>query len=258
MDMVSQAGAMALAGLLPVVHSFACFLTPRPNEQIYNNATEGTRVIYAGSLVGLVPAGPGHSHQSVRDIALMGSVPGMSLIEPCNEHQAREAIAWAVREAPGSTYIRLISVPWDLGFELPEAPLVAGQGQVVREGSDGLIVAAGPVLLSQAWEAAEILAGEGKDYGIAALPWLRDIDGEWLGEVRESGPIVCLDNHYLEGGQGDAVLRAVAAAGIQAPVLRFGVDEIPRCGDNHAVLREHRLDGASIAERISSYAQRPG
>ena len=58
-DMVSQAGAMALAGLLPVVHSFACFLSTRPNEQIYNNATEGTKVIYAGSLAGLVPGRPG-------------------------------------------------------------------------------------------------------------------------------------------------------------------------------------------------------
>ena len=68
-DMVSQAGAMALAGLLPAVHSFACFLSTRPNEQIYNNATEGTKVIYAGSLGGPGAGGPGHSHQSVRDIA---------------------------------------------------------------------------------------------------------------------------------------------------------------------------------------------
>src|SRR5215208_6467685 len=81
-DMVSQAGAMALAGLLPAVHSFACFLAPRANEQIYNNATEGGKVIYAGSLVGIVPGGPGHSHQSVRDIALFGCVPGMALLEP--------------------------------------------------------------------------------------------------------------------------------------------------------------------------------
>ena len=88
-DMVSQAGAMALAGLLPVVHSFACFLSTRPNEQIYNNATEGTKVIYAGSLAGLVPGGPGHSHQSVRDISALGAVPGMSLIEPFTEAEVR-------------------------------------------------------------------------------------------------------------------------------------------------------------------------
>ena len=77
-DMVSQAGTMALAGLLPAVHSFACFLSTRPNEQIYNNATEGTRIIYAGSLAGLVPGGPGHSHQSVRDISALGAMPGIA------------------------------------------------------------------------------------------------------------------------------------------------------------------------------------
>ena len=73
MDMVSQAGGMALCGLLPVCHSFASFLSTRPNEQIYNNATEHTKIIYVGALAGLVPGGPGHSHQSVRDIAALGS-----------------------------------------------------------------------------------------------------------------------------------------------------------------------------------------
>ena len=74
---------MALAGLVPAVHSFAVLpARPAPNEQIYNNATEGTKVLYAGSLTGLVPGGPGHSHQSVRDISALGAVPGMALIEP--------------------------------------------------------------------------------------------------------------------------------------------------------------------------------
>src|SRR3954451_11176511 len=118
-DMVSQAGAMALAGLLPAVHSFACFISTRPNEQIYNNATEGTRVLYAGSLAGLVPGGPGHSHQSVRDIALMGSVPGMTCVEPFCEAEAAALVRWAIDEAAGPVYVRLVSVPWDLGFEPP-------------------------------------------------------------------------------------------------------------------------------------------
>ena len=94
---------MALAGLLPVVHSFACFLTPRANEQIYNNASEGTKVIYAGSLAGIVPGGPGHSHQSVRDIAIMGCVPGMALIEPfCDaEAELRAALGGRRGDGPG-------------------------------------------------------------------------------------------------------------------------------------------------------------
>jgi transketolase len=150
-DMVSQAGTMALGGLVPAVHSFACFLAPRANEQIFNNATEGTKVLYAGSLAGIVPGGPGHSHQSVRDIALFGCVPGMALLEPATEHECRLAVRWAVTEAPGPVYIRLVSVPWELGFD-PPAPerLEPGRGTVVREGSDAMLVTTGPVLLSQA------------------------------------------------------------------------------------------------------------
>ena len=133
--MVSQAGTMALAGLLPVVHSFACFLSTRPNEQIYNNATERSKVIYVGSLAGIVPGGPGHSHQSVRDISALGAVPGMALIEPFCEDEVRAAVDWAVHRAPGPVYLRLVSVRWALGFDPPPVDeLVPGRGTVLRTG----------------------------------------------------------------------------------------------------------------------------
>ena len=244
MDMVSQAGALALSSLIPAVHSFACFLAPRANEQIYNNATEHTKVIYTGSLVGLVPGGPGHSHQSVRDIALMGSLPGAALIEPSTDDEARAAVRWAVREAKGPVYIRLVSVPWDLPFEPePVTELEPGRGRVVRAGADGFFVTTGPVMLSQAWLAAERL-----HFGVVALPWLRDVDGAWLHEVTGGAPLFTVDNHYLEGGQGDAVLAAVA--GLGQKVERFGVDRVPVSGTNDEVLREHRLDAESLAERV--------
>ena len=249
MDMVSQAGALALSGLLPVVHSFACFLTPRANEQIYNNATEHTKVIYAGSLVGLVPGGPGHSHQSVRDIALMGSLPAAALIEPATDDEARAAVRWALREAPGPVYIRLVSVPWELPFEPePVGELVPGRGRVVREGKDAYFVTTGPVMLSQAWLAAERLAADGIEVGVVALPWLRGIDGAWLHQVTGGAPLFTVDNHYLEGGQGDAVLDAVAGLGQQ--VVKLGVESVPVSGTNDEVLRAHRLDAESLAERV--------
>jgi transketolase len=248
-DMVSQAGAMALAGMIPVVHSFACFLTARANEQIYNNATELSKVVYAGSLAGLVPGGPGHSHQAVRDISAMGAMPGMALIEPCDERQVARALRWALEDAPGPVYLRLVSVPWALGFELADRPLEPGRGAVVREGGDGAIVGAGPVMLSQAWAAADLLARSGHNFGVIALPWLRDIDGAWLAESVAAGPLVCLDNHYIEGGQGDAVLRALADAGSDLELVRIGVTRVPVCGDNHEVLHAHGLDAAAIADR---------
>jgi transketolase len=84
-DMVSMAGGMARRGALPVVHSFACFLAARPNEQIYNQCSEHSKVVYVGSLAGLLPGGPGHSHQSVRDISALAAVPHLLMAEPTAE-----------------------------------------------------------------------------------------------------------------------------------------------------------------------------
>jgi len=252
-DMVSQAGAMALAGLLPVCHSFACFLSTRPNEQIYNNATEETKVVYVGSLAGLVPGGPGHSHQSVRDISALGAMPGMSLIEPYCEREVALALRWALQEAGGPVYLRLVSVPWELDFDPPDADdLVEGRGTVVRDGEDALLVAAGPVMVSQAYGAAERLQGDGIGCAVIALPWLRDIDGAWVAELAGGAPILCLDNHYSSGGQGDALLAALAVASPEAAgsVRKLAVERVPRCGTNDEVLSAHRLDAASVAERV--------
>jgi transketolase len=245
-DMVSQAGAMALAGLVPVCHSFACFLTARAAEQIFNNATEGTKVIYHGSLAGIVPGGPGHSHQMVRDVALMGSVPGLEPVEPFCEEEARALVGWAVEEATGPVYIRLVSPPWPLGFEPPAIELTPGRGTVLREGTAGTFVCTGPVLVSQAWAACEELG----DWGLIALPWLRGIDGVWLADVAD-GSILCLDNHVLPGGQGESVLHAIAAASPEdaARVTLAGVEGVPVCGTNDEVLRAHALDAKSLVAR---------
>jgi transketolase len=252
-DMVSMAGTMALAGLLPIVHSFACFVVPRANEQIYNNATEETKILYAGSLAGIVPGGPGHSHQSVRDIALMGCVPGMSLLEPFCEREAELALRWAVEEANGPVYLRLVSVPWELGFEPPPLDRLApGRGTLLREGEDVLFVTTGPVMVSQAWAAAEMLAIDGIGAAVLALPWLRGIDGEWLAEIAGPALIVTVDNHYLDGGQGDAVLAAFA--GLDAPprVHRLGVTRVPVCGTNDEVLEAHGLDAEGLRRAIAN------
>ena len=238
-DMVSQAGTLALGGMLPVVHSFASFLTPRANEQVFNNATERTKVIYAGMLAGIVPGGPGHSHQSIRDIALMGCVPGMACLEPATEEEARRCVEWAVFEADGPVYLRFVSVPWELGFDPPAAePLIRGRGTVVRAEGDFVVVCTGPVLASQAY-AVEHCA-------LVLLPWLRDIDGQWLADVAAGRRIVVLDNHWVRGGQGDAVRAALPGEHVDV----IGIDRVPECGSNDEVLRAHGLDASSLRERL--------
>ncbi len=238
-DMVSQAGALALSGLRPVVHSFACFLTPRASEQVFNNATEHTPVVYVGGLAGIVPGGPGHSHQAIRDIALMGSVPGMSVLEPATGEQAAACVRWALEQDGGPVYLRLVSVPWELGFDAPELGLPPrGQGTVVRADGDAVFVCTGPVLASQAH------AVDGA--ALVLLPWLRDVDGDWLREVAAGRRVVVLDNHWVRGGQGDAVRAAAPDLDVEV----WGIDRVPACGGNDEVLREHGLDAAALAQRL--------
>src|SRR6266536_4093747 len=183
-DMVSQASGLALAGMLPVCHSFACFLSTRPNEQIYNQATERTKVVYVGSLAGIVPGGPGHSHQSVRDISALGAMPGMVLIEPSCEREAAMATEYCLTRARGSAYLRLVSIPCAIPYELPDDyELVEGRGVALIEGRDAVLIGYGPVLLPQAYEAARLLREQGIGLKVLNMPWLNTVDLAWLRET---------------------------------------------------------------------------
>ena len=253
-DMVSQAGALALKGKLPIVHSFACFLSTRPNEHIYNNATERTKVIYHASLAGLLPSGPGHSHQSVRDISAIGSVPGLVLLQPGDEAETREALRWAVEENPESTYLRLTTVPVDVPYRLRgDQHLVMGQGTRIRDGRDGALIAYGPVMLSEAFRAAELLETGGRSLAVFNLPWLNRVDDRWIADaLRDQPALFLIEDHYPELGQSAFVAQALARTGLRMPTRVYGVDAIPVSGQNREVLDHHGLSAERLAERISA------
>jgi transketolase len=255
-DMVSQAGGMALLGLVPVVHSFACFLSTRPNEQIYNNATEGTKIIYVGTLAGVVPGGPGHSHQSVRDISALAAMPGLVMLEPCCEVEVAETVSFCIETHKSSSYIRLVSIPCEVPFELPENyRLELGKGVTIADGSDAVLFAYGPVMLANAWQARKKLDDEhGVSLKIVNMPWLNRVDHAWLADtVADFRFVFTVDNHYLTGGQGEMLACALGEIGALGDVrmARMGLSDIPQCGTNEEVLTAHGLDAGSIAERIA-------
>ncbi len=252
-DMVSMACGIAHRGALPVVHSFACFLSARPNEQIYNQCSESTKVIYVGSLAGLLPGGPGHSHQCVRDISALGAVPNLVMVEPSSEAEVAVLMEYLVHEARESAYLRLVSVKWPMPFPYAGGTPVEGRGWIVRDGDDVVMFAYGPWPLANAWHAAEALAQEGTAVRLVNLPWLNRIDSRWLREViGHRRTIVTLDNHYVRGGQGEMVAAAVAALGLEPAVrvVTVGVDALPECGTNDEVLAHHGLDVDGLVRRI--------
>jgi transketolase len=253
MDMVSQAGGMALQGLIPICHSFSCFLSTRPNEQIYNNATEGTKVLYVGSLAGLIPAAPGHSHQSLRDISTLASVPNFDIVEPCCPEEVPLLLDYLIGAPGRSGYLRLISVPWEVPFTYPVRGVKAGQGVVLREGREVAIVTYGLIMTAEAYLAAEALAKDGIDTMVIACPFLNRIDGAWFADALKGVRLLCtVDNHYVNSGFGDQLLATLARRNHdwRSRVLSLGIIKVPASGQPAEVLCHHELDSASLIDRI--------
>ena len=256
-DMVSQAGAIALSGSIPIVHSFACFLSTRPNEQIYNNATEKTKIIYVGSLAGLLPAGPGHSHQSVRDISTLSSIPDLLMLQPATEHEVELALNYCLNNNEFSSYIRLVSIPTPVPFaHMNGYKLEKGKGMTILEGKDCLIFSYGPTMLTEAYKAAKTLKDKGIGIKLINLPWLNNLDLNWLkSQINEFNKIITIDDHYIIGGQGDMILSAISSLDNNHLVqcLKIGVESVPKCGTNDEVLAAHGLDDSSLHKRIESF-----
>jgi transketolase len=248
--MVSTAAGLARHGFCPVVNSFASFLASRANEQIYNQVSEGSRVVYALHYAGLIPAGPGKSHQSVRDISLLAALPSMAIVQPGNADETRALVRWAIEDAGENVAVRLAIGPSPRRIQLPAGYEVSpGRGAVLREGHDAVLLAYGPVLLHEALLAAELVAERaGITLRVVNMPWLNRFDGEWLAaEVASFENVLVLEDHSPVGGLGDALRRELEGRAIAV----YGVAGWPACGRPEEALRFHGLDGASIAERIA-------
>lgn len=253
-DMVSTAGGLALQGLLPIVNSFAAFLSSRANEQIYNNACENTKIVYVNHYSGLIPAGPGQSHQSLRDISLMAALPNITILQPCNAVETRQALNYCVNEAQRSCVLRLIIGPSPRIVELPpDYTLQPGIGVSVNKGIDAVLFTYGPVMLHEALSAAHSLEKEGVGLEVVNMPWLNLADTNWLLEtVAPFRSIYVLEDHSVVGGLGAHLMNCLVTSNAMdgRRMHIFGLDSLPAWGTPTEVLRHHGLDGESIAKRI--------
>ena len=257
-DMVSMAGGLALSGMLPVVHSFSCFLSTRPNEQIYNNATEHTKVVYVGGLSGVLPAGPGHSHQSLREISAIGGTPGLVMAAPSCPAEVEALLDWCLDTHEGPSFLRMASLPAEIDWDLPAGwkPDV-GRGFEIAPGMDAVLIGSGPILLAQAVKASRLLADQGVGLAVVNLPWLNRVDPSWVaGLVLDRKLLVTLDDHYLDGGQGEKVMAALARAGVAIPTLNLGLAAVPPSGQPAEVLERLGLDAAGIAASVAKALHR--
>jgi transketolase len=248
-DMVSMAGTLALSGQIPIVHSFATFLTMRAAEQIFNNATEYSRVIYMGFLAGLVPSAPGFSHQAVTDVGIMASIPGMRVFEP----SCGEELRWSITEAlayEGPSYIRVGGLS-----PAPPADNVSGYLTERRNGRDGVIVASGPLVTLSALEAAEILESDHrlKVAVYSAAEICAEPDSEALTTLSQFSSVLVLENHNPALAKFEMIRDAASTPHV---LRRIGLKGVPSNGQPNEVMEFHEIDSQSIASVLLTLSGR--
>ena len=245
-DMVSVAGSLALSGKVPIVHSFASFLTTRAAEQIFNNLSEQSKIVYCGFLAGILPSAPGHSHQAVSDFGIISSFPNIEIFEPACETELR-LMKKFIYETDKSIYLRIGSV--DLPQPAPTDSVSLGRLTPRKIGSKFAIITSGPSMTKIALEAADLVEGGLVSVFTYPTPGRQLSEGD-LSNLSEFEKIVVLENHLPALGIFQNLSKASISEHLS--VTRIGISELPRNGRTDEVLNFHGMDAASIKQELLS------
>ena len=246
-NMVTVAAGMATTGKIPFASSFAMFAAGRAFEQIRNSVGYPHLNVKIGAThAGITVGEDGATHQCNEDIALMRTIPGMTIINPADAVEARAAVKAAI-EMKGPVYLRFgrYAVPVingaDYEFEV-------GRGVELCDGSDVSIVASG-LTVSMALEAAELLKAEGISARVINIHTIKPIDENLLVKAaKETGAVVTAEEHSIIGGLGSAVAEVLSEK-MPVPMRRVGIhDKFGKSGQVPDLLREYGLTPAHIAE----------
>ncbi|MEM4331706.1 MAG: transketolase C-terminal domain-containing protein [Candidatus Micrarchaeia archaeon] len=247
-DMVSMAGGLARAGKIPIVNTYTAFLTSRANEQIFNNATEESKILYIGHLAGILPAKPGKSHQGIRDISLLKAIPNMIMGAPGHKEELRQMINMMIEKHKGPCYIRLEHSQPRFDIDPPKNyKLEFGKGSIIAHGTDVAIITYGPLMLAEAMNALEELKKRGLSTKIINLPWLNNINKKWLlKNLKNIKKVVCIENSAT-AGQSEEIIKIING---YKKVYTFKINDFGQSGDNLNILKRYKLDTNSIVTRL--------
>lgn len=247
-NMISIAAGIAATGKKVICSSFAMFAAGRAFEQVRNSVGyPHLNVIIGATHAGISVGEDGATHQCCEDIALMRTIPGMTIINPADETEAKKAVRAAL-ELDGPVYMRFgrLAVPVifgdDYNFEV-------GKGVELKNGTDVTVIATG-LMVNEALEAYEILKNEGISARIINMHTIKPLDKEIvLKAARETGAIVTAEEHSVIGGLGAAVSETVCEE-CPVPVVKLGVnDTFGHSGPAVKLLDEFGLRAANIAQK---------
>jgi len=254
-NMVGMAAGLAAGGMLPFASTFAVFAAGRAFEQIRQSvAYPGLNVKIVATHGGITVGEDGGSHQSVEDLAIMRSLPNMTVLCPADGPETEAAIR-AIAEYDGPVYVRLGRAKVPVVFK-DGCDFTLGKGAVLRDGSDLSFVTTG-LMTAQALAAAEILAEENISARVVHLGCIKPIDVDLvLKAARETGAVVTAEEHSILGGLGGAVCE-VLAEGCPTPVERVGMrDVFGQSGTAEELLAFYGLTPAHLVEAAERVMQR--
>ncbi len=255
-NMVGVAAGMATTGKVPFVSTFAMFLAGRSYEQVRNSIGYPHLNVKLGATHAGISVGPdGATHQCNEDIALMRTIPGMTIINPSDDVEARAAVK-AAYEMDGPVYMRFGRLAVPVINDNPDYHFELGKGVTLKDGTDVTIVATG-LEVAASLEAAEMLEKEGISARVINIHTIKPIDEELLVKAaKETGKIVTVEEHSIIGGLGGAVCEVLAEQA-PVPVKRLGIrDEFGESGVAEELLKKHGLDGEGIFRSVKSWLGR--
>ena len=248
-NMMGIAAGLAASGYTVFASSFAMFAAGRAFEQVRNSIGYPHLNVKIGAThAGISVGEDGASHQCCEDIGLMRTIPGMVILNPADDVEARLCVL-AAAEHDGPVYMRFgrLAVPRvfdeDYKFEI-------GKGNVLKEGDDVTIIATG-LMVNEALEAKKLLEAEGISAEIINVHTIKPLDaGTILASAAKTGVIVTAEEHSVIGGLGSAVAEAVCESGKPVPVIKLGVnDEFGKSGPAVELLHIYGLDAQNIVEK---------
>lgn len=249
-NMMSVAAGIASCGKVVFASTFAMFAAGRAFEQIRNSiGYPKLNVKVCATHAGITVGEDGASHQSVEDIALMRSIPGMVVLSPSDAVETEAAIK-AVAEYNGPCYVRLGRMGVNTINDYEGYKFEIGKAVTVKEGTDVTIAATG-IMVDIAIEAAEKLASEGINAKILNIHTIKPMDSEALvNAVKETGAIVTVEEHSIIGGLGSAVAEVISE-NAPAPVVKVGIkDTFGESGKPNELLEKYGLTSNDVAAAV--------
>jgi len=249
-DLVDMAAGLSTTGKIPFACTFAVFSTGRAFEQIRNSiAYPRLNVKICGSHGGLSVGKDGATHQAIEDLAIMSAVPNMVVINPCDAVEMRAAVK-AMIDYDGPVYLRLGRNPVPVVLDEETYTFEIGKGIRMREGTDVTLVATGS-MLDVAYQAADLLAGEGVSAEILNIATIKPLDKELiLSSAKKTGRVVVLEEGIIVGGLGSAVAAALSETH-PVPMRYVGVNDcFGQSGDAADLMKHYGLTAENTVRKV--------